>query len=357
MDSSAVLLFLHAAAQLKPRVLEGLCSRETVLLFAEHLDDNVLGLWGDGVPEVALKGEVTISDPGNDLLIGLSVERRLSAEQDVEDDTDAPDIALFSVGALDDFRSEIVGGAKDTVHGVLVVDAARGAKVDKFDDLVMLVLKVYVLRLDITMHNAALVQVVDCAKKLSNHISSLDFAKLHVHGDAFVKGTAVHHFVDEVHLLAVFVHLNHLTDIGMVKLLQKFNLFEKLAPFAELQVLLANDLDSASNSRSLVDAAAHARKGTFSDLLMQVIVVLDVVLMIQVELLRVELNAVALIGRIVGAVLHEVLEVLAAESDELLGLLANDLLDEVLQDAGERVGHLDLLRRKDAHLSNVRHFQ
>ena len=234
MDSSAVLLFLHAAAQLKPRMLEGFCSRETVLLFAEHLDDDVLGLWADRVPDVAFKREVTFSDSSNDLLIGLTVEGRLSAEQDVKDDTDAPDIALFSVGTLDDFRSEIVGGTKDTVHGVLVVDAARGTEIDKFDDLVMLVLEVDVLRLDITVHNAALMQIVDSAKKLTNHVSSLDFTELHVHGDALVESAAVHHLIDEVHLLAVFVHLDNLSNVRMVKLLQQFNLFEQLAPLAEL---------------------------------------------------------------------------------------------------------------------------
>lgn len=48
---------------------------------------------------------------------------------------------------------------------------------------------------------------------------------------------------------------------------------------------------------------------------MQVIVVFDVVVVTEVEFLRVELNTRALIGRIVHSVLEEGLEVLATETN------------------------------------------
>ena len=62
-----------------------------------------------------------------------------------------------------------------------------------------------------------------------------------------------------------------------------------------------------------MNTTADSTQSTLSDDLMEVEVILDVVLVVQVELLRVELNSVALIGVVIGPVLEEVLEVLSRE--------------------------------------------
>ena len=104
-----------------------------------------------------------------------------------------------------------------------------------------------------------------------------------------------------------------------------------------------------------MNTASNTAESTLTDLLMQVVMILDVVLVIQVELLRVQLDTVALVRRVISTRLEKVLEVLAAESYELLRLLANHLFDEVLEDARERIRDFDLLRGKNAHLTNVGH--
>lgn len=151
------------------------------------------------------------------------------------------------------------------------------------------------------------------------------------------------HLVDEEDLLVILVHLDDLADIRMIQLFQKFDLLKKLAALSELQVFLADDLDGSRDTGELVDTAADSAQGTLSDDLMELKVILDVVLMVQVELLRVELNSMALVGVVISPVLEEGLEVLSREGHELFRLLSDNFLDEVLEDAGERVGNVDLL--------------
>ena len=151
------------------------------------------------------------------------------------------------------------------------------------------------------------------------------------------------HLVDEEDLLVILIHLNDLADIRMIQLFQELDLLKKLAALSELQVFLADDLDGSRDAGELVDTAADSAQSTFSDDLMELKVILDVVLMVQVELLRVELNSMALVGVVISPVLEEGLEVLSREGHELFRLLSDNFLDEVLEDAGERVGNVDLL--------------
>ena len=89
-----------------------------------------------------------------------------------------------------------------------------------------------------------------------------------INGYTLVKCTAMHHLIDEVDLLLVFIHLNDLADVWMVKLLQELDLFQELATLTEFEVFLSYDLDSASDSRDLVDTTAHTAQSTLTDCLM-----------------------------------------------------------------------------------------
>lgn len=163
----------------------------------------------------------------------------------------------------------------------------------------------------------------------------------------------MHHLIDEENLLLVFIHLDDLADVGMVKLLEELDFFEELATLTKFEVLLTDHLDGASDARNLVDTATDATKSTLADDFMQVEVVLDVILVRQVELFGVELDAMRLIRVVVGTILEHVLEVLPAESDHLFWVLAHHFLDKVFEDAGEGIGHIDLLGCENSHLADV----
>lgn len=86
---------------------------------------------------------------------------------------------------------------------------------------------------------------------------------------------------------------------------------------------------------------------------MEVEVVLNVVLVAQVKLFGVEFDSMALIGGVICTILQQGLEVLSTKLDQFLGLLPDDLLDEVLKDAGEGIGNIDLLCCENSHLAHV----
>jgi len=46
-------------------------------------------------------------------------ERRLAAKQNVEDDTDAPNVALLCVVAQEDLRRDVIGRTVELLHLVL----------------------------------------------------------------------------------------------------------------------------------------------------------------------------------------------------------------------------------------------
>ena len=102
-----------------------------------------------------------------------------------------------------------------------------------------------------------------------------------------------------------------------------------------------------------MDASTHATESALANNLVQVVVVLDVVLVGQVELLRVQFDAVRLVWRVVCSVLEQILEVLPAERDKLFWLLADNFLYEVLQDSREGIRNFNLLSCENSHLAHV----
>ena len=307
----------------------------------------------DFFPAGVFEGEVTLFDALDDLLVRVAGEGRHSGQQDEENDAQTPHIALLTVRALDHFRSQVVRRTKDSMHGMFFIDSARGAEVDQLDDMVVLVLEVDVLRLDVSMDDVVLVQIVHRGEQLTNDLGRLDLIQVLIGSHSVVQSAAKHHFVDEVDLLFVLVHLDHLPDVGVVKLLQKLDLLKQLSALSEFEVLFADDFDSSCDAGAEVDATTHTAQSAFTNDLVQAVVVLDVVIVTQIELLRVHLNAVALVWLESCAVLQQRLEVLPAETDQLIRLGSHNLLDEVFQDSWERIGDFDLLRRENAHLTDV----
>ena len=287
--------FFEAARLFEPGVYESFCGRDSLVLLAEHSGDQVLYLVRDLRPLWVIKVELTDLDLLNNLLIRASIEGRPSTEQDVENDSDGPNVTLFAVGTLDNLRSHVVRGSKHSMHGVLVIDSPGGAKIDELDNGVLLVLEVNILRLYVPMHDRLLVQVVHGRDQLANDVCGFHLVESAVINDALVQGATVHHLIHEVDLLLVFVHFDDLADVGVVKALKELNLVKKLATLTELEIFLPNNFDSSRDARDSMDTSAHAAESSLTNDLMQVVVILNIVLVTQVELFWVQLNAMALI--------------------------------------------------------------
>ena len=102
-----------------------------------------------------------------------------------------------------------------------------------------------------------------------------------------------------------------------------------------------------------MNASADAAEGTLANDLVQLVVVLDVVLVLQVELLWVELDTVAL-GSLEGASdLEEIFKVLPRERDQLLRLITHNFLHKILEYSRELIWYFDLFGCENSHFSNV----
>ena len=75
----------------------GLAAASTAADLLQHLLDTVLGLRADLGPRLRVKVQVALQDGVEDLLLALSPEGWHSTQQDVQDDSTAPNVCLVAV--------------------------------------------------------------------------------------------------------------------------------------------------------------------------------------------------------------------------------------------------------------------
>ena len=131
---------------------------------------------------------------------------------------------------------------------MLVVNTARSTKIDELDDGVLLVLKVDILGLDVTMNNIVLMEVVSSGEELADNVCCLNFIKMLISCYTLIQSTTMAHLIDEVDLFLIFIHLDNLADIWVIKLFQKLDLFEELATLSKLQIFFPDNLDCPGDS-------------------------------------------------------------------------------------------------------------
>mmetsp|Transcript_24197 Transcript_24197/g.75283 ORF Transcript_24197/g.75283 Transcript_24197/m.75283 type:complete len:499 (+) Transcript_24197:86-1582(+) len=177
-----VLGELHRCAALadpEPRVLQQR-PRDGALIGVEreHLGDDALGVRGDLVPVGRRELEPTRLHHLQDVAVTLPVEGRVAAKDNIGQDTAAPDVAFLVVAARvgEDLGGDVVGGAGLRLEQALSrCEGLRQAEVDHLDGcLPVLVLHQEVLRLDVSVHEALPMHVVDGAEDLLHDPCGLD---------------------------------------------------------------------------------------------------------------------------------------------------------------------------------------
>ena len=129
--------------------------------------DKVFASVTDVVPCFVIEGKSTSTDFLHDFLVALAVEWRLTTQQDVANYPTTPDIALFSVVLVQNFRCNIVWGAELFIQLLVWVIDKRGSKVNNLDLIELFVLlKQDILWLEISVDNLVLMAVVDTGKYL-----------------------------------------------------------------------------------------------------------------------------------------------------------------------------------------------
>ena len=121
-------------------------------------------------------------DLGEDLVF-VAVERWPATQHYIHDDPDAPDVALLSVGALENLRGDIERRPVLLVHYVrFFVEVVRGTEVDHLD-LAIADIDQNILWLEVTVCDILRVAVGNSVQDLLSHGCSLCFSELFTAGD------------------------------------------------------------------------------------------------------------------------------------------------------------------------------
>ena len=137
------------------------------------------------------------------------IERRLTHEKDIGDDTDSPDVDLHVIFYLfTKFRGHVKRASKGQCLLLAWIVSCSESKVRQFDvNLIRARIRVVftedVLRLQVSMHNVLLMHEVKSEKELLDHISSLHLGKLLHLADLLKKVATQDHFHDDIVVLSV----------------------------------------------------------------------------------------------------------------------------------------------------------
>mmetsp|Transcript_67895 Transcript_67895/g.164121 ORF Transcript_67895/g.164121 Transcript_67895/m.164121 type:complete len:443 (-) Transcript_67895:358-1686(-) len=148
-----------------PDVLESLLRRQALHgIHLQQLADQVLRITADAPPVVALKAESALLDLLENVLVAAPWEGRAAAEQGVEGDASAPEVALLVVPPLEHLRRHVEGRAgAGAEHGAGLAGTGK-AKIDELHGVLLkLVLRQEqeVLRLQVTVCDVLIVDVAD----------------------------------------------------------------------------------------------------------------------------------------------------------------------------------------------------
>mmetsp|Transcript_52958 Transcript_52958/g.172360 ORF Transcript_52958/g.172360 Transcript_52958/m.172360 type:complete len:298 (-) Transcript_52958:582-1475(-) len=163
----------HLVPLVDPRVLQGNVGGEALprIDLKEPLDE-AEGLFGHRAPPVFLEG-VLAGQYVRFLYLLAAGERHVPAEQDEGDDPQTPEVALLRVVLLQNLRGDVRQGAAAVVHLYVRVPDLAETKVYEHQVVTMSSVVEEVFQLEVPVHDAVTVQVVQRQKHLSRRLGRI----------------------------------------------------------------------------------------------------------------------------------------------------------------------------------------
>ena len=120
----------------------------------------------------------------DDVFVASTVEGRVTAEEDVEDNAATPQIAHVVVAFLKHFGGYVVWRPVLLIHFLAAFVHSRRAKVNDGDSWILAILiEEQILRLQVSVHDVAAVTVVDCGQDLLDYVCRILLAKVLLRSD------------------------------------------------------------------------------------------------------------------------------------------------------------------------------
>mmetsp|Transcript_115168 Transcript_115168/g.321930 ORF Transcript_115168/g.321930 Transcript_115168/m.321930 type:complete len:349 (+) Transcript_115168:1150-2196(+) len=189
----------------------------------EQAPNEVLGVVGRGLPSLVAH-RVLFAQHLPQLLFRHTPERRLSTEHDIGHDAQAPQVALARVALLQHLRRDVGEGAATDVHLDVRVPHLAEAEVDELQVRAALVVVEEVLQLEVPVHDAVGVDVVDREEHLPHRVRGVALGKpLHLR-DAVEELAALTTLHDEVEDIVALVDVVEARDVRVVHAKEDLNL-------------------------------------------------------------------------------------------------------------------------------------
>ena len=159
----------------------------------------------------------------NNLLVATT-EGRIATDHDIDNHSNAPNVALLVILVLKHFWSNVIGRAIDAAHRLLFLVEVRRTKIYQLDRK-LLAEGVYhdVLRLQVPVRNILVVTEGDDEEDLLGHKGDLTLSKVSSFRQLFEKVLPFAQLHDHVNALSILKHFVQPNDIRVPQFLQNFN--------------------------------------------------------------------------------------------------------------------------------------
>ena len=143
------------------------CGEPLPRIVGEKLAQKVFSLWRDVVKGRNIKVGGRLTNLLDYVKFGLADEGRPACKKHVADDANAPQVALFVILAKKHFGSDVVRGADAVGYElILLFEEGGGTEVTQLDDEALFRVDKDVLQLEVTVHDALVVDVRSSRQQL-----------------------------------------------------------------------------------------------------------------------------------------------------------------------------------------------
>lgn len=241
------------------------------------------------VPAFALKDEVGVAHHFIRFLHVFSLKRHFAGNHIVKNYAKGPgvDTIVIEAAVLQLLWCHVADGAAQTLEFLVLSEEHRLAEIGHFQVVNLPVLiDAYedVVKFNVTMHHSVLVTVLQGLRQLLKHFLQLWLLHLII---------KVVHVLTHVHVLGIryyvkvpliHIHINELNDVGMVKVVENFQLLYDLLVVTRLHRFLLDLLNGNHDVQLFVYRQYHLWNAPRANLFPEKVLLLDLVIVREVGL-------------------------------------------------------------------------
>mmetsp|Transcript_12886 Transcript_12886/g.32497 ORF Transcript_12886/g.32497 Transcript_12886/m.32497 type:complete len:251 (+) Transcript_12886:771-1523(+) len=236
-----------------------------------HLQEpsnQVLSVLGDVLPIGCIERKVPQAHLRKDLGVGFSKERRVAAEQNVHDDSDAPQITELIVLSSKHLRCNIIWSTCLCRQHLISLELAREAKVNDLKQVFFnrfLCHEEEIFRFQVAVAHVVLMHVIDGADDLLHKHGGLHLSEMACLNDPVEQLASNSELHDQVDVAAILKTLVQFDDVRVVHHLHDGDFL--LKPLDVLHLRLGYGLDGANRSGALVPSLGNGAIRALAELL------------------------------------------------------------------------------------------